>query len=234
MEWLSERPIAHRGLHSEIVPENSAAAFEQAVAAGYPAELDVRLSADGVPVVFHDRRLDRLTDGTGLVADTPWPELSNRRLLGTQETIPRLETVLDLVDGAVPLLVELKNAGTPGALESTVASCLANYHGDVAVQSFNPLTVLWFRRHCPTRPRGQLAPLPVGGGRSGAVLERLASTLGTLPDFIGYNSELLSPPSTRRLSRRAVRTLAWTVTSEETLRTVDPYVDNVIFESLRP
>lgn len=235
MEWLRERPIAHRGLHAERAPENSLPAFENAVSAGYPAELDVRLTADGVPVVFHDRRLDRLTDGSGAISNTCWGELAERSLLGTDEAVPRLETVLDTVDGEVPLLVELKNASTPGRLEAAVTDCLDTYDGEFAVQSFNPLTVWWFRRNRPDWPRGQLAPLSLARGTLlRTILRRVAPSLYLSPDFAAYNCEFLPPSLLRRTQAQGKHTLAWTVKSQDTLRKIEPHVDNVIFESLRP
>lgn len=235
MDWLRERPIAHRGLHSESVPENSVPAFENAVSAGYPAELDVRLTADGVPVVFHDRRLDRLTDKSGPVKDRCWEELADCRLQGTDETVPRLEAVLDAVDGQVPLLIEIKNAYRPGRLESAVTGCLDSYDGDFAIQSFNPLVAWWFRRHRSDWPRGQLAPLPLGRGLlSRTLLRRLVPRVCTSPDFIGYGCNFLPtlPFGRDRSSGRHV--LAWTVRSEDTLHKLEPHVDNVIFETIRP
>ena len=132
MRWLTTTPIAHRGLHDETIPENSLAAFQAAVDAGYAIECDVRLSADGVPVVFHDRELARLTVATGPVGDVPWSKLRELTLDGTTERIPRLETVLEIVDGQVPLLVEVKNRSTSvGPLEDRVVEALDDYVGTV-------------------------------------------------------------------------------------------------------
>lgn len=235
MDWLRNQPIAHRGLHSETVPENSLAAVEQAVSAGYPLELDVRLTADGVPVVFHDRRLDRLTSETGLLCESAWDVVTECLLLGTDETVPRLETVLELVDGRVPVLLELKNTGMPGPLETTVTDCLDSYDGEFAIQSFNPLVVAWFRRHRPGWDRGQLAGVSRGGNRlTRTVVNRLLPNVYTRPDFVSYNCDLLPASPASRSKERGRTVLAWTVTDEQTLQSVDPYVDNVIFESLRP
>lgn len=235
MDWLRSRPIAHRGLHSDAVPENSLPAFEAAVEAGYPAELDVRLTADGVAVVFHDRTLDRLTAGSGRIDRTDWRDLADRTLPG-ETRIPRLEGVLELVDGQVPLLVELKNEGRPGALEATVADTLASYDGTFAIQSFNPLTVAWFRRRHPDWPRGQLAGLAAdGAGRlRRATLNRLLPNVYTRPDFVGYNHARLPAPPVERSRDRGRVVLAWTVRSGREYEQVGPFVDNVIFERIRP
>lgn len=235
MDWLRQRPIAHRGLHTERVPENSLPAFENAVSAGYPAELDVRVTADGVPIIFHDRKLDRLTDGTGAVRNKRWEEISDCTLLDTDETVSRLDTVLDTVDGEVPLLIELKNTHRPGAVERAVSECLDAYDGDFAIQSFNPLVLWWFRRNRPDWARGQLAPLALGSGfLSRTVLKRLLPNVYTNPDFIGYGCNLLPRPPISRNQRHGCHVLAWTVRSKDTLQQIKPHVDNVIFEAIRP
>ena len=237
MDWLTDRPIAHRGLHSETVPENSIRAFEEAVDAGYPIECDVRLSVDGVPVVFHDSELDRMTDQRGFVSETTSEQLVEYSLLDSDESIPRFETVLETVDGAVPLLVELKTAGKSGGLESAVTDRLDAYDGEFAVQSFNPLTVAWFRTRRPGWPRGQLSGFFDGsnvGFLRRSVMKRLLPNLYTRPDFVGYNHENLPYPPVRRVRKRGKPVLGWTVRSAETFDRVEPYVDNVIFEEFRP
>jgi len=237
MEWLTDRPIAHRGLHSDGVPENSLPAFVAAREAGYPAELDVRLSADGVPVVFHDATLDRLTDRSGSVGDRRWDELTACRLAESDCRPPRLEEVLEAIDGEVGLLIELKTDGRPGALEQTVADALDGYAGPFAVQSFNPLTVWWLRRHRPSWLRGQLAGLgpahPAGALRR-RVLNRLLPNLATRPDFVGYNHQQLPSPPVARSRERGRPVLAWTVRDEATERRLEPFADNVIFEAFTP
>ena len=107
-QFLFGRPFAHRGLHDEHRPENSMAAFEAAVQAGYPIELDVRVSADGQAIVFHDAKLKRMTDANGLVAEANAEALKKFCLGGSQEGIPGLSEVLDMISGRVPVIVEIK------------------------------------------------------------------------------------------------------------------------------
>jgi glycerophosphoryl diester phosphodiesterase len=233
--WLTERPIAHRGLHTPGRPENSLGAVTDAVEAGYAVELDVRLTADGVPVVFHDERLDRLTDERGLVRDTTWETLSACTLLDTAHSVPRFDEVLDVVDEQVPLLVELKQTDRVGSLATAVASRLDRYGGGFAVQSFDPRLVGWFRRHRPDWPRGQLAGLDTGGSVvSRFAVNRLLTNLYTRPDFVGYCHEHLPYPPVARTRERGRPVLAWTVTTETARRTVDLFADNIIFEDIRP
>ncbi|WP_254864080.1 glycerophosphodiester phosphodiesterase family protein [Halovivax gelatinilyticus] len=238
MEWLRERPIAHRGLHAPGRPENSLAAFDAAVAKRYPVELDVRLTEDGVPVVFHDRTLSRLTDRTEPVDAVSWETIRSLRLDGTDERIPRLEAALESIDGRVPVLVECKHAGTPGPVESAVIDRLDRYDGPFAVQSFDPRSLAAIRRRRPDWPRVQLACAfegrPALPWYQKAAAKRLLGTWYSRPDVVAYEHNALPywPVSLHR--RVGIPVLAWTIRDERDRRRVDPYVDNVIFEEIRP
>src|ERR671916_236 len=134
--WLTARPIAHRGLHDlrRGRPENSVAAFEAAVEASYAIECDLHLSSDGVPVVFHDDDLQRLTGTAGCVRDRTAAELGDLRLAGTPEWIPTLQELLELANGRVPLVLELKHfAGRDAGFAWAVAELLKHYDGPVAL-----------------------------------------------------------------------------------------------------
>ena len=132
---------AHRGLHSDTVPENSLAAFRLATEAGYGIELDVHTVKDGEVVVFHDATLTRMVGKDARLCDFTAEELSNMKLLGSEEKIPTFREVLELVGGRVPLIVELKqNAGETG-IAKAAAELLRNYKGDFVVESFDPFTV---------------------------------------------------------------------------------------------
>lgn len=239
MEWLTTRPIAHRGLHGEGRPENSLSAFEAAIEARYPIECDVRLTADGVPVVFHDETLGRLTGTEGAVADSRFEELRTLTLDGTDQQVPRLADVLALVDGAVPLLVELKPGDRSDSLESAVTALLDDYDGPFAVQSFDPRTVAWFRRQRPAWPRGQLSCFferpDVQTSRLRRFLcKRLWTNWYARPDFVGYDHERLPYRPVQRWRNRGTPVLAWTVRTTGDHDRVQAHADNVIFEDIRP
>ena len=138
-------PIAHRALHdaSTGVFENCRYAIIAAIEHGYAIEIDLQLSADGRAMVFHDDTLDRLTDKREDVSDYTAAELSQIKVGSGQDVIEPLEDILHLIDGRVPLLIELKDQSrqlsqTDGRLEQATIDALSLYHGPVAVMSFNP------------------------------------------------------------------------------------------------
>ena len=218
-------PIAHRGLwRSGGAPENSLAAFEAACVAGFGIELDVRLSADGEAMVFHDDTLERLTASAGLVEEQTADELQALRLLGSCETIPTLEEVLALIDGRAPLLVELKTPpGQEGLLERRVAEVLSDYAGPVAVLSFNVDALAWLAAHAPALRRGLNA----------AKADQLAGAERAQADFLSVQLDLAGHDVVQGW-RRMGEALAWTCRSPADLARVRPLVENLIFEGFSP
>ncbi|MBE9140101.1 glycerophosphodiester phosphodiesterase [Nodosilinea sp. LEGE 07088] len=227
MEWITNRPIAHRGLHrGRTVPENSLAAFEAAIATNHPIELDVQLLADGHLAVFHDRDLRRLTGKKARLADQTLDSLKRYRLYDTDQTIPSLAEVLACIDGRVPLLIEIKNEKQVGPPEQALLKTLVGYQGELAVQSFNPRSLQWLKRHAPEIMRGQLASKPQKFLRSHLLL-----TWASRPHFIAYNVKALPTLSTT-LARHYFNCplLAWTVRSQTDCAKAHQYADNYIFD----
>jgi len=237
MNWLFETPIAHRGLHDAAAPENSLAAFEAARDKRYPAELDVRLLRDGDVVVFHDDNLQRMAGSAALVEEQDTASIKEFGIAGTNETIPLLAEVLEVVGGKTPLLIELKNFGIPGRLESAVLAALEAYDGRYAVQSFNPFSIGWFKVHAPHITRGHLS-----GGFEGLPLEedlvdllrRLDLVDVSAPTFIGYDIRLLPYEPVSWLRERGMPVLGWTVQSEGDMRHAAAWCDNFVFENIDP
>lgn len=235
--WLTAAPFAHRGLHDHGrgIPENSVTAFAAAAEAGFPIELDVHRSADGHAVVVHDRRLLRLTGRPLRVDRTPWSALADLRLLETEERIPLLGDVLDLVAGRVGVMVEIKNTSRRvGPIERAVADVLAGYGGPVCVASFNPGTIAWFASNRPEVIRGQTAgpmeDVPMPGWVRVAMARMIAATRMS-PHFISYDLRGLPDPMVER--RRGERPLiTWTVRTSEDLEKARTLADNFIFEGL--
>ena len=223
--WLVETPIAHRGYHDKTAPENSLAAFSKAVEKGYAIELDVQLLADDTVVVFHDESLARMTSNDGYLKYLNKDDIKSLKLAGTKETIPTLAEVLALVDGKVPLLIEVKNKYKVGKLEQAVINLLKHYKGEFAIQSFNPYSLAYFKKHAPNFLRGQLSGYFKGeklGWLKKLVLKsmRLNKKVSE-PHFISYEANALPNRYTKKYKK------------EEYLNIIK-YCDNVIFENFEP
>jgi glycerophosphoryl diester phosphodiesterase len=242
MRWITDIPVAHRGFHdlARGCAENTLPAFRAAIDHGYAIELDLGLSSDGVPVVFHDDTLERLTGRAGPLESLDAATLATLPVLGTRATVPRFAEVLAFVAGRVPLLVELKGGhGRRGKLEPAVASLLADYGGPVAIQSFDPRMVTWFRRNMPHVPRGQISMVYTQDDAENAPrrehgpLTRLAFWDESRPDFIAYDVHGLPNWAVARRQRQGVPVLTWTVRTAADRARAARHADNVIFEGYR-
>ena len=151
-------PIAHRGFHEDAnSPENSIPAFKRAVERGYGIELDLHLLSDGSLAVFHDDTLLRMTGEEGCVKDLTQEDLKNYRLGGTEHTIPTFVQVLKLVQGEVPLIIELKSEDNVPELCKATLDALDAYQGDFVIESFDPRVLMWLKKNAPEITRGQLS-----------------------------------------------------------------------------
>ena len=234
---------AHRGLHDNAseAPENSMAAFEKAVEKGFGIELDVQLTKDKIPVVFHDFPLKRVCDAEGKVADYTYDELQQFRLCNSEQKIPRFEDFLKMVDGRVPLIIEYKIPGGNTEVCPVADRILQNYKGVYCIESFNPLGLIWYRKNRKEILRGQLADNFIRAGEKEFpkllyfVLHHLLLNFLTKPDFIAYNHKCY-----RDLSRKLCRYLygclsvAWTIKDQKALEARREDFDLFIFDSFLP
>jgi glycerophosphoryl diester phosphodiesterase len=231
--WLTARPIAHRGLHdlARGRPENSLAAFEDAVAGRYAIECDLHISADGVPVVFHDDFLDRLTGESGSVRDRTAAELGDLRLFDTQEWVPTLDEMLAQVAGRVPLVIELKHVpGRDAGFALAVVERLRRYDGLAALMSFDADLLADVRAAAPEIPRGLIAE---GDWRRGVEHMRAALRLGV--DFVSYSIRDLPTPMPV-FARRVlgIPLICWTVRTRAQQKKAEAWTDQITFEGFTP
>jgi glycerophosphoryl diester phosphodiesterase len=234
---------AHRGLHDNKTeaPENSIEAFRKAVEAGFGIELDVQLSKDGVPVVFHDFTLKRICGVEGKLENYTYKELQQFTLFGSSAKIPGLEEVLKLVDGRVPLIVEYKIPGRHTEICSIADKMLSTYKGAYCIESFNPLGLLWYRKNRTEVMRGQLADNFIKAGENELSkivyfsMHHMLFNFITKPDFIAYNHNYYRDWS-RRLCRYLYRAIsvAWTIRNEDELNDRKDDFDLFIFDSFIP
>lgn len=229
-DWLTERPYAHRGLHGPGRPENSRAAFEAAIAAGFGIELDVQLTRDGEAMVFHDYALERLTGEAGKVVERTAAELAGVGLLGMDETIPTLPEILHLIAGRSPLLIELKvQGGRAAALSAAVQRALRGYRGNAAVMSFNPNVGRWFAAQASEVTRGLVVTEEGKRGFRGRI-ERSLALRRSRAQFLAYDVRDLPSSFAAAAQARGLPVLTWTVRNPVAAETAAAHADQIIHE----
>ena len=235
--WLVNKYIAHRGLHNEEFAENSLSAFKNAVEKDYAIELDVQMIGDGPVVVFHDETLKRVTGADGYVRNIASKDnLKKYKLNGTKDCIPTFAQVLRLVDGKVPLLIEIKNTGKVGVLEEAVLNMLKKYKGEYAIESFNPYVLEWFKKNAPEIVRGQLS-CKFKGERMSFIKKYLLSHMKlnkkvSEPNFIAYKFDEI--PRCCSTTYKELPVLAWTIRSQQDYMNTIKKCDNIIFVGFTP
>ena len=229
---------AHRGLHGDELPENSLGAFRKAVEHGYGIELDIQLSKDKIPMVFHDATLKRVCGIDGKLCEYTCEELRKMKLLDSEYTIPTFAEVLEEVDGRVPLLVEFKT----GSMELCDIACpmLDEYRGSFCVESFDPFIISKIKKIRPRYPRGQLVTnsLKTKSCKNFFLdlsLTALLVNLLSRPDFVAYDVKMKGNPSVllcKHLFR--IPMFVWTVRSDEDYSNAHKKKLLTIFEKIEP
>ncbi len=242
--WLTARPIAHRGYHDRSAGriENTLPAAEAAIARDFAIECDLQPTADGRVVVFHDDVLDRLTEATGPVGARTLAELRAVRLRDSDAGIPTLEELLDVVDGRVPLIIELKSQWTGDRrLEKAVAPILTDYSGPAAVMSFDPMSMVAMRRLAPALPRGMIGydfpPGPDEGNQPWPkrfALRHLFAAALVWPHFVSFGIDALPASAPLMLRHVGVPLICWTIRDAAAWEKARAYTDQITFEGFDP
>lgn len=235
--WLVTTPIAHRGLFTDKIPENSLAAFKNAIKNKLPIELDVTVLADSTVVVFHDEKLARMTGKDGFISGCTYADIENLTLVGSKEKIPTLKQALDTIDGKVPVLIQVKNYGKIGVIEKAVWKELQGYSGEYAIISFNPYTLEWFKKNSPKTKRGQLSCFfkskEITGIRKFSLKRMLLNKKISEPNFIVYSAEDM-PNKYVKKYYKVLPVLTFTVKSKEEEERISEFCDNFIFDTYTP
>ncbi len=232
---------AHRGLHNKpTIPENSIAAFKAAASKGYAIELDVHLMRDNNIAVIHDSSLKR-TAGVDLkIEELETHDLQNFTLEESNEKIPTLSEVLDLVDGKVPLLVEIKTDGNCAKVTAKTVEILKNYKGDYCIESFDPRCILWLKKNAPEIVRGQLTQdfIKEKSGLSfftRLLLTPLVLNCLTRPDFIAVKqSDRKAAQIFLSTQIWSVKKFVWTVKTKDEMQMLEKEGFTTIFEQFEP
>lgn len=238
MSGLTGYHYAHRGYfdNDSAAPENSMAAFRAAIDAGYGIELDVQMSADGVPMVFHDGDLERMCGVSGKIWEYTCAELQQMRLLDTEETIPTFAEVLALIDGQVPVIVEYKLDRVNTDVCQAGNALLQNYEGDYCIQCFHPLALMWYKKNAPEVVRGQLSQSfweeeKYHGDALYALLSYMPENVVTRPDYIAYQFDDADNLSFRLCRAMGAKTAAWTLRDPADYEIAKEDFDLFIFDS---
>lgn len=214
LKFLKNGLIAHRGVHISA-PENSISAFKEAIKKKYIIELDVHLLKDNTVVVFHDDDLSRMIGKNIKLKNCTYEDIKNLKLLNTDNYIPTFEEVLKLINGKVPIIVELKYDRRVGLLEKEVVKLLDNYKGKFCIQSFNPLSIKWFKKHKPEYIRGLLL-----NRKPKNIIDKLCHTSFVLyltkPDFLSCNYKLSNNKKIIKYMKKNP-VIAWTIRNDEEL-----------------
>jgi glycerophosphoryl diester phosphodiesterase len=243
--WLTARPVAHRGLHDRArgVIENMPGAMAAAIAGNFAIEVDLQLTADGEAMVHHDDELGRLTIGSGPLRSHTAAELKQIAFKDTDERMMTLGDLCGLVDGRVPLVLEVKSHfDGDRQLVGRMAETLRSYSGPVAVMSFDPDQVMALRELLPTLPRGITAQRRYDDGEwmeltpaQRAGMRGLRHAFRTRPHFVAYWVRDLPAPApwiARHLFGCAL--LTWTVRTPEQRAVAAKHADQMIFEGFVP
>lgn len=222
--------IAHRGIHdNKNIYENTLESFKLAIKKGYIIELDIRITKDKQIVVFHDNNTKRITKQERIVEESTYQELNNQDIIH----IPLLSEVLELVNGKVPLLIELKQTNKVGELETLLMKIMKKYKGKYAIQSFNPNVLYWFKRNYPKVLRGQLASKYNKQKISTikkVILSNMLLNIFTKPNFISYKYNELSVSKINKYKKKNIHLIGWTITNEREFNHYKQYYDNLICE----
>jgi glycerophosphoryl diester phosphodiesterase len=244
-DWLTARPVAHRGLHDAArgVIENMPAAAQAAVDGNFAIECDIQLTADGEAMVHHDDALGRLTEGTGALLGKTAAELKAVTFKSTAERMMTLGDLCTLVAGRVPLVIEVKSHfDGDRRLVARMAEVLAAYSGPAVGMSFDPDQVLALRELMPSRPRGIVAEReytedewPEASAEQRRGMTHLRHVFRTRPHFVAYWVNEL-PSAAPWIARNifGLPLLTWTVRTPEQRARAARHADQMIFEGFVP
>jgi glycerophosphoryl diester phosphodiesterase len=244
-DWLTARPVAHRGLHdiSRGIVENMPGAVQAAIAGNFSIEVDIQLSSDGEAMVHHDHELGRLTEAVGALVEKTAAELKAVTFKDTAERMMSLSDLCSMVAGRVPLVIEVKSHfDGDRKLVKRMAEVLASYQGPAVGMSFDPDQVLALRDLLPSLPRGIVAQRSYEDEYWAYLNQEQRDSMlylrhgfQTQPHFVAFKVDHLPAPApwiARNVLGCAL--LGWTVRTTEQRTRVGQYADQMIFEGFVP
>lgn len=232
MNLSKNKFIAHRGLHTDLIPENSLLSFQKALEKDYSIEFDLTITKDEKVVVFHDDNLFRLCGVNKNIEEVEYSYLKELKLLNSEETVPLFEDLLSFINGKIELIIEIKKHNTIGVLENTVIKLLENYKGKYFICSFDKKILLWFRKNYPNLKIGLIfESSPKKFQKYNKVLF-LYKYFKVKPDFISLEYKLLNSSIYKFCRNKNIKLLTWTIKNKEEFEKIRNKVNGVIFENI--
>ncbi len=247
LEAIFARPVAHRGYHdaSNGIIENTPTAIEKAIDKGFGIEVDVQQTSDGEALVFHDNDLDRLADAGGPVAGRTSADLVKLQMLTGSDHLWLLQDLYDLVDGRVPLVVEIKSLLRRDAQADFVRRVVdqtAAYKGPACIKTFDPDMLAIAKAHNSQVLRGIVADAARPGPdytrhsrMDRFIMRHLLHFPRTSPHFISYSvNDLpsLGPSVMKTLFKTPIMT--WTVRTPGQWEVAKRFANQIVFEGFDP
>ncbi len=240
LNWIQNNLIAHRGLHSIdlSVPENSIASYTKALEKGYSIELDINVLKDGTVLAFHDHHFKRMCNDDRELRDVTYEECKNLKLLKTEEKIPKFDQVLKIINGKVPLLIELKPHGDVIFLCESFMKTIQDYQGAWAIFSFHPKVVSWFKKYHPEIIRGQISEYFKDDKKMNFIAKYLMKSLFfnrfTKPDFVSYGIYDMPNKYLDKLMKKGLTVISYAARSQKEYDFVKSHYHNTVFEFFEP
>ncbi|MFH0767079.1 MAG: glycerophosphodiester phosphodiesterase family protein [Bacillota bacterium] len=240
LSWIQNNLIAHRGLHTKDakIPENSMIAFQKALEKGYSIEFDLNVLKDGTVLAYHDHTFQRLCHDPRELRDVTYDECKDLTLADTNEKIPRFDEVLKLVNGNVPLLIELKPHGDVIFLCESTMKTIKDYQGQWAVFSFHPQVVSWFKKYYPQVIRGQISECFRNDLKMSHMTKYLMKAMFfnrfTKPDFVSYGISDMPNKYLDRLMKKGITVISYAARSQIEFDFVKSHYHNTVFEFFEP
>ena len=146
IDFLKKNLIAHRGVHNYEIIENTLPAIHKCVDKNYIAEIDIHILKDNTIVVYHDHNISKLTGVNKVIETLSYPQLSKIKV-NKKYTIPTLKQVLHILNGKIPILIEVKDMNNNSKFEEELVKILDDYKGKFAIQTMNPYVIDWFYKN---------------------------------------------------------------------------------------
>jgi len=233
--FLSNNLIAHRGLHTKSLPENSLGAIQNAINHNFTIEIDIHLLSDGTIVVHHDTDLKESCNKDISLYSLQGEDLKSFHIFDTNFTIPTLDDVLELVNGKIPILIEIKDTKHYKKLVDILIQRLSTYKGEVAIQSYNPLALRRCFKQNKSIKLAYLCSKLEDFSFPPKIIKHMLYNLNffklSKATFISVKKDEITPKITKKCKGNII---PWVIVNEDELLSLKTSSKAIIFENFIP